>query len=164
MSFFKIPNSRLGGTAGSPPSAPVVTDAKRPTAAIFLSGLSAKEWSRLYSFGEIRAFSAGEVLVAEGESDDSFSIMTAGSADVLVNGRAIGRIAEGSVFGEVAFFDRLPRSATIRAAEAGSAAIFSRTAFDNLAAWEPVLARRILLELGAALALRLRAAERRATI
>ena len=38
---------------------------------------------------------------------------------------------------------------------------FSRGAFENLAAWEPVLARRMLYELGNALAIRLRAAEQR---
>ena len=70
-------------------------------------------------------------------------------------------IVEGSVFGEVAFFDRQPRSATIGALSDGSMARFTRDAFENLAAWEPVLARRILYELGHALAIRLRAAERR---
>jgi CRP-like cAMP-binding protein len=128
---------------------------------VFLQGLTAKEWSKVYTFAEMRKFVGGEVLVNAGDSDDSFYIMTAGSAQVLQAQKVIGQIAEGSVFGEVAFFDRQPRSATIRALGEGSAARFTRTAFENLAAWEPVLARRMLYELGHALAIRLRAAERR---
>ena len=131
------------------------------TQQIFLQGLTAKEWSRLYTFADVRSFMAGEELVRAGDADDAFYVMTAGAAEVLQGTRSIGQISEGSVFGEVAFFDRQPRSATIRALEAGSAARFSRVSFENLAAWEPVLARRMLYELGAALAMRLRAAESR---
>ena len=128
---------------------------------VFLQGLTAKEWAKIYTFAEMRKFAAGDVLVRAGDGDDSFYIMTAGSAQVQVAGQVVGQIAEGSVFGEVAFFDRQPRSATIGALSDGSVARFSRDAFESLAAWEPVLARRILFELGHALAIRLRAAEQR---
>jgi CRP-like cAMP-binding protein len=144
MSFFDVTN---GPRAGSK--------------LVFLQGLTPKEWSKVFTFAEMRKFSTGDVLVSAGDEDDSFYIMTAGSAEVLQGAKIIGRIAEGSVFGEVAFFDRQPRSASIRALELGSAARFSRSAFENLAAWEPVLARRMLYELGNALALRLRTAEQR---
>ena len=100
-------------------------------------------------------------MIRAGDQDDSFYILTAGSAQVQQAQKILGQIDEGAVFGEVAFFDRQPRSATIRALSEGSVARFSRDAFESLAAWEPVLARRILYELGHALAIRLRAAERR---
>ena len=128
---------------------------------VFLQGLTAKEWGKVYTFAEVRKFSAGEVLIRAGDQDDSFYILTAGSAQVQQAQKILGQIDEGAVFGEVAFFDRQPRSATIRALSEGSVARFSRDAFESLAAWEPVLARRILYELGHALAIRLRAAERR---
>lgn len=127
----------------------------------FLQGLTPREWSKILSFTEVRNFASGDALVATGEEDNSFYILTAGSAQILQGSTVIGMIPKGSVFGEVAFFDGLPRSATIRALEPGSAVRFSRAAFDDLAAWEPVLARRILCDLGRALAMRLRAAEHR---
>ena len=148
MSFFE--GSRDRAVAGA-----------QPKPRVFLQGLTAKEWSRLYTFAEVRGFAAGEELVSDGDTDDSFYIMTAGSAEVQQGTAIIAQIAEGSVFGEIAFFDRLPRSATVRALQAGSAARFSRASFENLAAWEPVLARRMLYELGAELAGRLRAAQSR---
>ena len=149
MSFFQVPD--IGGAAS-----PGARDQL-----VFLQGLTAKEWSKLYAFAEVRTFLAGEDLVRADDDDDAFYVMTAGSAQVLQGSKTIGQIAEGAVFGEVAFFDRQPRSATIRALGPGSAARFSRASFEYLAAWEPVLARRMLYELGAALASRLRAAESR---
>ena len=159
MSFFDIPSGKSGPDGAAGKAAPGGPAARAPV--VFLQGVTAREWAKLFTFAEVRTFVAGDVLVEAGGSDDAFYIMTAGSAQVLQGPTVIGQIAEGIVFGEVAFFDRLPRSATIRALESGSAARFSRTAFDNLAAWEPVLARRMLFELGNALAMRLRAAEQR---
>ena len=52
------------------------------------------------------------------------------------------------MFGEIAFFDGEPRSATIRALGDGSALRITRDRFDNLSGWNPVLARQILIDLG----------------
>ena len=51
---------------------------------VFLQGLTAKEWAKIYTFAEMRKFAAGDVLVRAGDGDDSFYIMTAGSAQVQV--------------------------------------------------------------------------------
>lgn len=125
----------------------------------FLEGLSEREWAKIFSFGEMRTFAAGDSLVQTGEADRSFYVLLSGSVEILQGTTQLGRMERGEVFGEVAFFDGLPRSATIRAREDGSALRLSREAFETLAAWEPVLSRRILLDLGHALAFRLRAAE-----
>jgi len=68
-------------------------------------------------------------------------------------------LPKGTVFGEMAFFDREPRSATVQATTSGTALRLTREAFERLAAWRPVLARRMLLELGRVVALRLRWAQ-----
>jgi CRP-like cAMP-binding protein len=147
MSFFDRPDDRPRGSRFDH---------------LFLEGLTEKEWQTILKFGESRTFSAGDVLVSEGEQDDSFYILMAGTIDVqLPGGKKVATIPEGSVFGEIAFFDGQPRSATNTALTDGSAIRLTRRGFDTLAAWEPVLARRILLELGKALALRLRYAQRR---
>ena len=131
----------------------------------FMEGASEQDWKKILSLVETRHFRAGEDLVSLGEIDDSFYILTSGTVEVMIpdrkgvlQPRAI--IPEGSVFGEIAFFDAGPRSGTIRAREAGTAIRVTRKTFDHLAAWEPTLARQILLNLGKILAARLRAATR----
>ena len=137
-------------------------DRRTETAFTFLQGMVERDWSKIFSFGEMRDFRAGETLVATGDVDRSFDVLMSGSVEVVQQAARLGQMERGEVFGEVAFFDGQPRSATIRALESGTALRFSREAFDKLAAWEPVLARRMLLDLGHAVAFRLRAAERRA--
>ena len=68
----------------------------------------------------------------------------------------LATITEGSVFGEIAFFDGAPRSATIRSRSTGSAVRVTRENFETLAAWEPTIARQLLFDLGRILAMRLR--------
>jgi CRP-like cAMP-binding protein len=129
---------------------------------VFLEGATEKEWRTIFKFAEMRSFGAREILVRQGDQDHSFYILTQGIADVLTSaGDILATMPEGSVFGEVAFFDGRPRSQTVRSTTAGSAARITRSTFETLAAWEPVLARRILIELGRVLALRLRTADLR---
>lgn len=126
----------------------------------FLGELSEAEWARILRLVETRQFRAGEDLIRTGEKDDSFYILTNGEVDVVIGSGSsqttLATITEGSVFGEISFFDREPRSATIRAKSQGSAVRITRENFDNLAAWEPNIARQILLDLGRILAIRLR--------
>ena len=110
---------------------------------------------------ETRHFRAGDDIIRMRERDDSFYILTAGSVSVVVPDSAgrdlvIAEIPEGSVFGEIAFFDSEPRSATIRARTSGSAVRITRSNFEHLSAWYPMVARQMLFDLGRILAMRLR--------
>jgi CRP-like cAMP-binding protein len=127
----------------------------------FLGDLDEQDWKKILSLVETRHFRTGEDLIRSGEADDSFYILSNGTVEVIVpNAKGepvtLSVISEGSVFGEVAFFDRGVRSATIRACERGTAIRVTRKNFEHLAAWEPILARRILMDLGKTLAVRLR--------
>lgn len=125
-----------------------------------LADLSEDDWARVLKLVETRQFREGEDLIRAGDRDDSFYILTAGEVDVVVGpdgGESVlATIAEGSVFGEIAFFDRAPRSATIRARTQGSAVRVTRENFDTLSSWEPNIARQMLFDLGRILAMRLR--------
>jgi CRP/FNR family transcriptional regulator, cyclic AMP receptor protein len=152
MSFFEYPT---GGTAAAAPGKPA------PSAFTFLENLPKGSWEKILAIVETRHFRAGDDIIKMGERDDSFYILSSGSVKVVVpdkRGReiVIVEIPEGSVFGEIAFFDREPRSATIRAATNGSAVRITRANFEHLSAWHPVIARQMLLDLGRILALRLR--------
>jgi serine/threonine protein kinase len=54
-----------------------------------------------------------EIVVTEGEVDNSFYIIIEGEVEVIKNGLSIGRMGEGDCFGEIAYLTRRPRTATI---------------------------------------------------
>lgn len=141
------------------------TEPERPDAPLlFLAAWSEDDWARLFAHVEQRRFRRGELLIRAGEVDRSLLIIGDGTLEVFVpdgdaGTRRSGEVHPGDVIGEVAFFDSSPRSASVRAVTDGEARVLSREAFDVFAAYEPLLARTLLLELGRVLAARLRAAE-----
>jgi CRP/FNR family cyclic AMP-dependent transcriptional regulator len=150
MGMFDYPN---GTTASAPVNAPPVLT--------LLADLPEASWKKILAIVETHHFRRGDCIIRQGERDDAFFILSSGSVEVVKfdhHGRetVIMEIPQGSVFGEIAFFDGAPRTATIRAREDGAAIRITRNNFEHLAAWEPQIARRILLELGHVLAVRLR--------
>jgi CRP/FNR family cyclic AMP-dependent transcriptional regulator len=130
---------------------------------IFLADLSSQDWARILKIVSSRVFRPGEDLIRVGEKDDAFYILTQGEVDVTIGDKVVATIAEGSVFGEISFFDGAVRSATIRAKTNGTAVRVTREDLDTLAAWEPEIARQMLFDLGRILAMRLRWTTRRVT-
>ena len=122
----------------------------------FLADLSSDDWARVLKIVKSRLFRAGDDLIHAGDKDDSFYILTSGEVEVTIADKVLATIPEGSVFGEISFFDGALRSATIRAKTKGSAVRVTREDLDALAAWEPEIARRMLFDLGRVLAMRLR--------
>lgn len=146
----------------------IATPAAPTNETVFLEDFSADDWRKILDIVETRHFKSGQDLVRDGEQDDSFYILSSGTVEIVVrdargNETALTSLPEGSVFGEIAFFDGQPRSATVRAKTNGSAIRISRANFETFAAWEPVLARKVLLELGKVLSLRLRWTTKRTT-
>ena len=60
---------------------------------------------------------AGEVVVTEGEVDNSFYVITRGSVEVIKGKKVIGTMDQGDCFGEMAYLTRRPRTASIVAKE-----------------------------------------------
>ncbi len=58
----------------------------------------------------------GEVLVREGDLDDAFFIVTAGSVEVSKEGTFLHSFGEGDCFGEMSYLHKLRRTATVTAA------------------------------------------------
>ena len=129
----------------------------------FLADLSSDDWARMRKIVKSRLFRAGDDLIRVGDKDDSFYILIEGEVEVSIGDKVLATIPEGSVFGEIAFFDGALRSATIRAKTTGSAVRVTREDLDTLAAWEPAIARTLLFDLGRILAMRLRWTTKRAT-
>ena len=126
-----------------------------------LDDLSEDEWQMIVRSSRSINFKPGQVLLEEGEVDDAVYILVSGKVEVIGRhsfGRVkrIATIDEGSVFGEVAFFDHRPRSASVRAISEGRVLSISRRSFDKIAAWNPRLAQQLLFDLGNVLAHRFR--------
>jgi len=123
-----------------------------------------REWTQLVEGAQVVRFKAGQHLVRRGDADRNLLIVTLGSLDVLIpQGRkgmstSVAILPAGSVAGEQAFLDGLPRSADIVALEDGEAVLVSPEAFDAFVARHPDLAMEFLRELARMLSTKLRQA------
>jgi CRP/FNR family cyclic AMP-dependent transcriptional regulator len=158
--FFEY--SRAGASVADTP-------ASAPVRAGFLSGHDEREWRVLREYSTVEIVHRGESLITAGERDRSILIVLSGVLQAVVaRSRAAesgdttgGLLRAGDVFGEVAFFDGLPRSSTVVAVEDARVMRIRFEAVEPLSAREPALARALLMDLGRALAGRLRAVETR---
>lgn len=144
MSFFDYPGEQ-------PP-------ARAP--ARLLAGATDEEWAEVLKHAHYRQFRPGETVVADGAREQSLYLVLEGELEVLVprrrGHRRIATITDGSVLGELSFFDGAPRSALVRALTPALLAELSPAEFDALADANPSLARQLLFDLGRILAQRLR--------
>ncbi len=90
-----------------------------------LSTLDAKhaDWLLSEDVSTERRYEPGAVIVREGDEDDSVFLIGSGTAEaVLENERGqtilLSLMLPGETFGEMAFFEGMPRSATVRARDA----------------------------------------------
>jgi CRP-like cAMP-binding protein len=95
-----------------------------------------------------RKYSDNEIICREGEEGKNMFVVQSGKVDVIKKmpeGEMIlTTLKKGEVFGEMALFDRLPRSATVRAS--GDAVVLSvdKKGFFSKAGKDPTLAFHIL--------------------
>lgn len=147
-SFFQYPGDRPADNDTSP---------------VFLAQCGEAEWALLLSHMQVQTFRQGEDLVTAGATDDALYIIQDGRFEVLVpqafgSLRKVAVLNAGNVFGEQAFLDGLPRSATVRAvSDKGRVLRLTQDAFRALAETRPPLAIKVLFELGRILSMRLRA-------
>ena len=129
----------------------------------FLADLHEADLAVVMRHTQARLYAPGDVAVREGELDRSFFIIKRGSFEVLVptdDGPQRVRVLEpGDLFGEVGFFDGLPRTADVVALEEAEALVLTQAAFQRLRLVHPRLALRFVLDLGRILGERFRASD-----
>lgn len=125
----------------------------------FLDDASAAEWDIFLSYVQTRHLRAGESLFAEGDVDRALYVL-AGGRLAQSSARAPAAGVDGPApLNELAFLDGGRCATSARAVTDAEVLRLSYDAFESLAAREPVLARRILLDLGGIVARRLRSLE-----
>ena len=129
----------------------------------FLADLHESDLEVVLTYTQARLYAPGDFAVRNGETDRSFFIISRGSFEVRVpteNGPRRARVLEpGDLFGEVGFFDGLPRSADVVALEHAEAIVLTQAAFQRLRLSHPRLALRFVLDLGRVLGERVRASD-----
>lgn len=96
-------------------------------------------------------YEPGAVILREGENADSVYLIGSGSAEAVLSasgGEAIvlSVMQRGETFGEMGFFERKPRSATVRAREACLVLEIKGQALRSLADAHPELGFKLLLQ------------------
>src|SRR5437762_13935155 len=134
-----------------------------PTPRGFLADLHEADQTVVLQHTQARLYAPGEFAVRRGDLDRSFFIVSHGSFDVLTSteeGAQRVRVLEpGDLFGEVGFFDGLPRSADVVALEPSEALVLTQPAFQRLRLTHPRLALRFVFDLGRILGERFRASD-----
>lgn len=96
----------------------------------FFSALPAERLLTLAAELSPRPMTAGQPLLSRGEAGHECYLVAEGAVEVLGDdGRVVATLGPGDHFGEVALLRDVPRTATVRAKEAGSLLVLSREAF-----------------------------------
>jgi CRP-like cAMP-binding protein len=122
---------------------------------LFMPDATAEDWAKVFAVAQVRSVSAGLAVVQAGEQERALYLLTDGTLGVrLPRAEHVFKTIDApAVVGEVAFFDGLPRSATL---EAVTDVEVVRIAPEDLDKLDPPLAHAMLHDLGRVLALRLR--------
>ncbi len=131
-----------------------------------VAGMPDAERERFRAMLQRREYRRGERIVRENASGDELYIVVRGSASVMLELPAEGRVqrlmsfSAGTLFGEVALLDRLKRSATVVADEDLACYVLTRAAYDELVREEPATTIVLLTNVARAMGARLRRANR----
>jgi CRP-like cAMP-binding protein len=76
-----------------------------------------------------RVYHKGDVIFRQDEPGDRAFLVQGGSVEILRDGKLLGVVVAGGMFGEMALIDRAPRMATARAAEETAVLIIPEEVF-----------------------------------
>ena len=129
-----------------------------------LASFPPDSFERLLMGGEELRLEPGATLVVEGRQDTDMYILLTGELDVMAplneGWVQVAVLGQGSVIGEMAFLDNLPRSTRVIAHTKSSALKITRESFQDLAGREPRVALEFVLGLSRIISYRLRRVER----
>ena len=100
------------------------------------SGLDEKELHRLYQLASIRKVDIGEVLIREGDTDQTVYVVLEGTIDIVKNlsGRPerVAEMGSGAWVGEIAFTKLTPRTASVVAGTPGRVMVITKATLQAM--------------------------------
>ncbi len=125
---------------------------------VFFDGLGSEAHRLMNDCFESRYYEAGTTIFKMGELSRDLHLITQGRADVVIADGTIrvASVCAGAILGEMGFLDGSPRAATVVATEVMSSQVLSRERFDSLSLHRPDITQKVLQNLCAELAKRLR--------
>jgi NTE family protein len=116
--------------------------------------LSASDRSVVLEHVNRRSLKRGEVLVRAGDPSDSVFLVESGRFSVLVgtHPEPVAEVGVGEPIGEIGFFTKVPRTATVVAARDSEVVQLDRAAFNTVVAKYPRIYEAILMSLAGRLA------------
>ncbi len=120
------------------------------------AGISADALTRLGEAMQEKNFAAGETILREGEKTGSLFLIAKGSVSVETHAKVVARLEAEEFFGEMAFLDNQPHSASVVAAAPAMLYVLPRSAVDTLIKKEPSAAIDQMTALFAVVSSRLR--------
>jgi len=113
-------------------------------------GFTAQGAARLLERGEVKSYTAGEMLFREGDPAQFVLLVLAGRMQVFVEREGemlpLTDVGPGTILGELAVLCGIPRSASVRASEASIVLQWSAAAFRAMLLRYPLLSERIFRE------------------
>lgn len=136
---------------------------RSPMKEALFDSLTQSEWNTLLAQSNQFVVQAGGVVLEQGAVSNSIMILIEGQLDVcqLVDDKydSIATLEAGAIFGEVSFFDGLPRSKSILAKTDVVIGEISQSLFVKFRIKNPHLASRFLIEAARFLATRFRSSQ-----
>ena len=96
---------------------------------------------------EIRAVPAGEEIILQGSAATEVFTLVDGEAEALVDGRSVGRVTPGELFGVVAALAGTGRTATVRAARNCTVLVINKDNFAQLIESRPATVLKMVEEM-----------------
>jgi CRP-like cAMP-binding protein len=93
---------------------------------------------------DVRIFSAGQPIFAEGEPGDVMFAVLQGEVEIRREGRALDTVRNGGIFGEMALLDERPRAAAAVAKSDCRVAAIGQRRFTRLVRQSPILALSLM--------------------
>lgn len=115
---------------------------------------------------DVLQYKAGDVVFSEGDEDNSLYVIITGEFEIFSTTETGEPLrffcaGQGLIFGEMAFLDTQPRSATIVATQDSEAFRFTRSDFDELMQVNTLTAVRFMMGVAEILSRRMRGANQR---
>ncbi len=108
------------------------------------SSCNAKELKSIARLTTGLRLTAGTVVARQGGAGHHFAIITEGTANVVIDGKAVAVLGPGDFFGEISLLDNGPQTATITAATDVTIEIIGHAEFTQFLRESPSVTRNIM--------------------